>query len=197
MRYANKCLNHYKVNKFYKVRKSFSISICNLKQIGFLLILSTLKIHRFLLDLLTEFHFILLLNIFNIAFFIYLVLNFPHNYCHLIGYNVFILRTCHLTSLILLDIELIFHLPSFIISDFIENCLILAQIIKAFIYLHEIFCKSRLGYENICHKFLPYFEIVTISNILFPNRKNFSDSIAFKELNICDYVKESRLMHPI
>jgi len=93
--------------------------------------------------------------------------------------------------LILLDVELIFHLPSFIISDFIENSLVLTQIIKAFIDLHEIFCKSRLGNENISDKFLPYFEIVTISNIFFPNRKNFSNSIAFKELNICDYIKES------
>lgn len=197
MRYGDKCLDHYKVNKFYKVWKSLSISVCNLKQVCLLFFLSTLKVHRFLLNLLTKFHLILLFNIFDIAFFIDLVLDFAYNYCHLVSYNVFILRTCHLASLILLDIELIFHLPCFIISDFIENSLVLTQIIKAFIDLHEIFCKSRLGYENICYKFLPYFEIVTISDILFPNRENFSDSIAFKELDICDDIEESGFMHPI
>lgn len=194
---TDKWLNHYKVNKFYKVWKSLSISISNLKQVSFLFFLSTFEIHRLLLDLLTKFHLILLLNIFNVAFFVDLVLNFTDNYCHLVCNNVFVLRTCHFASLVLLDVELIFHLPSFVISNFIENSFILTQIIKAFIDLHKILGKSRLGNENISHKFLSDFKIIAISNIFLPNRENFSNGVAFKELYVCNNIEESRLVHPI
>jgi hypothetical protein len=51
----------------------------------------------------------------------------------------------------LLNVELIFHLPSFIVSNFIENSFILAQIVKALIDLHKILGKRGLSNENISH----------------------------------------------
>ena len=106
MRNANQSLNHNKINKLDKVRQPFSVSIGYLQQVSFLFLFSTFKVHRFLLDLLPKFHLILLFHIFNIAFLVDFILNFTNYYCHFVGNDIFVMRTCQFTSLVLLNVEL-------------------------------------------------------------------------------------------
>ena len=104
-------LNHDIVNKFYEIWQPLSVSVGNLQQIDFFFFLSSLQIHRFLLDLLSKFHLILILNILQVAFLIYLILNLSDNDSHLVGNNVLILAVRNLSGLILFDVELNFHIP--------------------------------------------------------------------------------------
>jgi len=146
---ADKCLYHHEINKLYEIRQSLPISVGDLQQIGLLFLLSAFEIHGLLLNLLSELHLILLFHIFDVAFLVDLVLNFANNHCHLVGDYVFILRTCHLAGLVLLNVELGFHLPSFVVSDLIKYGPILPQIIQASVDFHQILCKCRLGNEHI------------------------------------------------
>jgi hypothetical protein len=129
MRNTNQSLNHDIINKFNEIRQSFSIPISNLKKIYLLFLLSSLQIHRFLLNLLTKLHLILILNILQITLLVDLILHFPDYNCHFVSYNVFILTISYFSSLILLYIELDFHVPRFVLCYFVENCLVLTQIV--------------------------------------------------------------------
>jgi hypothetical protein len=117
-------------------------------------------------------------------------LNLSHDNCHLVGNDVLVLAVCNFSSLVLLDVELYLHIPRFVFSDFVEDSLVLTQVIEAAVDLHDVLGKSRLGYESISDQFLPNFQEVSIPDILLPNSKYFSQSIAFEEGDVGDNVEE-------
>ena len=125
MRNTHQSLYHHIIHKFNEVGQSLSISIGYLQKIYLLLFLSSFQIHRFLLDLLPKFHLIFVLNIFQVALLVNLVLNLTNNNCHFIGNDALILAVSYFSSLILFVIELCLHVPGFVITDLVENGFVL------------------------------------------------------------------------
>jgi hypothetical protein len=138
----------------------------------------------------------LVLNVFQIAFFIDLVLNLTHYYCHLVCNDAFVLRAGHLASLILLVVE-ISLLPSLIIANLGKNGLVLLQVKEAAIDFHKIFSKCRFGDEDIRDKSLSCLQEAPISNVFLPDAKDLGDCIAFEEANVSDDIEQRRLVHPV
>lgn len=101
--------------------------------------------------MLSEFHLILIIYIFQVAFLVDLVLNLSDNHCHLIRNDVLVLAVGDLAGLILLVVELGLHVPGLVVTDFAENRLVLPQVVQTAIDLHQVFSKGWLRNERISH----------------------------------------------
>lgn len=98
-------------------------------------------------DLLSEFHFVLIIDIFEIAFLVDLVLDFSYDYGHFVGDDVFVLAVGDFAGLVLFIVELGFHVPGFVVADFAEDGLVLTQVEKASVDLHQVFSEGGLADE--------------------------------------------------
>lgn len=103
---ADQCLDHHIINQSDKVRQSLPIPIGNLQQVGLLFLLSSLEVHRLLLDLLSELHLILILHILQVALLVDLILHLAHHNCHLIGDDALIGNAGSFAGLILFVVEI-------------------------------------------------------------------------------------------
>jgi len=54
-----------------------------------------------------------------------------------------------------------------------------------------------LGHETIVDKLISCFAKHSISDVSFPNTKDFGNGVVFEKLNISDDVEQSAFMHPV
>ena len=108
--------DHDKIDKLNKIAQPLFVPIGNFQQINSLFFLSSDKIHGLLLYLLSKSQLLLLIEIFLIAFLLYIILHLPHNSSHAACNDIFILSCSSLSNTFLFKIELIF-LPKSVLSN--------------------------------------------------------------------------------
>lgn len=149
-----------------------------------------------MLNLLTEFHLVFLLNIFQVAFLIHIVLHLSNNVGHFSCNNTFILSASCFPDGLLFKIEVCF-LPSPILVNAARYSFIELNIKERSIDLHNILRKGWLGQKSVRNKSLSGFQKSSEPDVFFPNSKDFGNGISFEETNICNDIEQGGLVHPI
>ncbi len=57
--------------------------------------------------------------------------------------------------------------------------------------------ESWFGDKTVTNQFVSCFTEASISNVRLPYVENLGNSVAFKKLNVRDYIEECRFMHPV
>ncbi len=187
---AHQGLDHHVIHQSDEVRQSLSVSVGDLEKVSLFLFLPALEVHGFLLDLLSELHFVLVLHVLEVAFLVDLVLHLAHDDGHFVGDDAFVLCACHLARLVLLIVE-VSLLPRLVIANFREDCLVLLQVEQATVYLHQVLSECGLGDKGIRDESLPGLEEASIPHVLLPNAEDLGDGVALKEADIGDDVEKS------
>lgn len=108
--------NHDKIDKLNKIAQPLFVPIGDFQQINSLFFLSSDKIHGLLLYLLPKSQLFLLIEIFLVAFLLYIILHLPHNSGHAACNDIFVLSCSSFSNTFLFKIEFIF-LPKSVLSN--------------------------------------------------------------------------------
>lgn len=193
---ADQGFNHHVIDQSHEVGQSLPVPVGDLEEVGLFLLFPALEVHGLLLDLLSELHFVLVVDVLEVAFLVDLVLHLAHDDCHFVGDDAFVLCACHLARLVLLIVE-VSLLPRLVVADLREDCLVLLQVEQAPVYLHQVFSEGGLGDEGVRDQPLPGLEEASIPHVLFPNAEDLGDGIALEKADVGDDVEKGGFMHPI
>ena len=105
---SHQSLYHHEVDELDEVSESLFVSVSDFEEVFSFLGVSSDEIHRFLFNLLAEFHFVLFFDLFQVALFVYIVLDFSDNVGHFSGNDGFILTRSGFSYGLLFEVKVSF-----------------------------------------------------------------------------------------